>query len=111
MRKDAAGNTTVRLLSQVMPGLAEARLGNWTEHAICTQTDPEIFFPPKGNPGKQAKAICAHCPVRAECLAYAITADEKFGIWGGLNRTERQRISAKPRHANAASRTASRGAA
>jgi Transcription factor WhiB len=53
--------------------------------------DPEVFFPPKGDAGVQAKQACTQCPVRAECLDYAITADEQHGIWGGLNRAERQR--------------------
>lgn len=39
-----------------------------------------------------AKAICAGCPVRATCRAYALTAREPYGIWGGLTARERTRI-------------------
>jgi hypothetical protein len=79
------------LLARLRPAPSGAVLGAWTEQALCTKADPEIFFPPKGDAGKHAKRICAQCPVRAECLDYAIAADEKHGIWGGLNRAERQR--------------------
>lgn len=83
---------TAELLAQLMPVLPEAALGEWTGQALCTQTDPEIFFPLKGTPGIKARRICAICPVRPECLAYAVVADERFGIWGGLNRAERLRL-------------------
>ena len=33
--------------------------------------------------GMEAKAICGTCPVRNECLAYAIKNGELFGVWGG----------------------------
>ena len=32
------------------------------------------------------------CPVRGQCLAYAVTADEPFGIWGGLDPHERENL-------------------
>ena len=52
--------------------------------------DPELFFPPGDDPAIEARHICATCPVRGQCLAYAVTADEPFGIWGGLDPHERQ---------------------
>lgn len=60
--------------------------------ALCAQTDPEIFFPEKGGSTREAKKICAGCEVRAECLAYALNNDERFGIWGGLSERERRRL-------------------
>jgi WhiB family redox-sensing transcriptional regulator len=39
---------------------------------------------------RQAKAICARCPVRIECLEYAVRIREPHGIWGGLNELERR---------------------
>lgn len=38
----------------------------------------------------RAKAICAVCPVRAQCLAYALVNWEKVGIWGGETENERR---------------------
>lgn len=85
--------TAARAVARLKSAPAGAVLGAWTEQALCTQEDPEVFFPPKGDTGKEAKAICARCPVIAECLEYAIAADERHGIWGGLNRAERLRAS------------------
>lgn len=33
--------------------------------------------------------MCAACPVRAECLAYALGRPDKHGIWGGMTEDER----------------------
>lgn len=64
----------------------------WQERALCAQTDPEAFFPEKGGSTREAKAICASCEVRSECLSYALENDERFGIWGGLSERERRRM-------------------
>ncbi|MGH3866041.1 MAG: WhiB family transcriptional regulator [Pseudonocardiaceae bacterium] len=64
----------------------------WQERALCAQTDPEAFFPEKGGSTREAKRICAGCEVRAECLEYALTFDERFGIWGGLSERERRKL-------------------
>lgn len=65
----------------------------WADEALCAQTDPESFFPEKGGSTKEAKATCAECLVRAECLDYALANDERFGVWGGLSERERRRLS------------------
>jgi WhiB family redox-sensing transcriptional regulator len=62
----------------------------WQDRALCAQTDPEAFFPEKGGSVREAKAVCRGCEVRAECLAYALEHDERFGIWGGLSENERR---------------------
>ncbi len=67
-------------------------LESWQERALCAQTDPEAFFPEKGGSTREAKKICSQCPVRAECLEYALANDERFGIWGGLSERERRRL-------------------
>ena len=64
----------------------------WQERALCAQTDPEAFFPEKGGSTREAKKVCTSCDVRAQCLEYALTFDERFGIWGGLSERERRRI-------------------
>ena len=64
----------------------------WQDRALCAQTDAEVFFPTKGGSTKEAKQICLACPVRAECLEYALEHDERFGLWGGLSERERRRI-------------------
>lgn len=64
----------------------------WQERALCAQTDPEAFFPEKGGSTREAKRVCLGCDVRNECLDYALSADERFGIWGGLSERERRRL-------------------
>jgi len=64
----------------------------WMADALCAQTDPEAFFPPKGGTVSHAKKVCATCPVRAECLAWALETDERFGYWGGKTERERRKL-------------------
>lgn len=68
----------------------------WQEEALCAQTDPELFFPDKGQPTAAAKRVCQACDVRAQCLNYALDHDD-MGVWGGLSRKERQRLKALDR--------------
>jgi len=64
----------------------------WQTDALCSQTDPEAFFPEKGGSTRDAKRICTSCDVRGECLEYALANDERFGIWGGLSERERRKL-------------------
>ncbi|MGY2066061.1 WhiB family transcriptional regulator [Blastococcus sp. SYSU DS0619] len=64
----------------------------WRLDALCAETDPEAFFPDKGGSTREAKRVCTGCPVRAQCLEFALTNDERFGIWGGLSERERRRL-------------------
>jgi len=66
----------------------------WVDQALCAQTDPELWFPEKGGATHVAKATCAQCFVQAECLDYALTTNERFGVWGGLSERERRAINA-----------------
>lgn len=69
------------------------------ERGLCSQTDPEAFFPDKGGSTKEAKKICVQCEVRDECLQYAIDHDERFGVWGGLTERERRALRRAPAQA------------
>ena len=62
--------------------------------ARCTETDPELWFPELDSLWRvaQAKNICGKCPVKQECLEYALVNKFKDGIWGGLSPTERHRL-------------------
>jgi WhiB family redox-sensing transcriptional regulator len=70
----------------------------WQWRAACRGEDATFFFPPNHFEPKEerlrreqrAKAICAICPVRVECLEYAVHTREPHGIWGGLNELERR---------------------
>jgi WhiB family redox-sensing transcriptional regulator len=62
----------------------------WRDRAACRGADPAIFFPRPGGPGaRPAQAICARCPVTAQCLAHAVSIPEHHGVWGGLAERER----------------------
>lgn len=62
----------------------------WMGRGTCSQVDPEMWFPEKGGSTREAKAVCAECPVRAACLQYAIDRDERDGVWGGLSYKQRR---------------------
>ena len=70
----------------------------WVDNALCAQTDPEAFFPEKGGSTRASKAVCAQCFVQAECLDYAITRDERFGVWGGFSERERRKLTGTTAH-------------
>jgi WhiB family redox-sensing transcriptional regulator len=72
---------------------------DWRAYAACANALPDIFFgdlDSKVAKGQTdvAKAICATCHVRRECLATALRTNERNGIWGGLTPTERARLEA-----------------
>lgn len=63
---------------------------SWMEEALCAQVDPDMWFPPVGERGTEAKKICMRCPVREQCLDYALNASENpYGIWGGVGQHNR----------------------
>ena len=64
----------------------------WQERARCREYDPEVFFPEKGGSSREAKRICADCPVKAPCLEYALRNRIDHGVWGGTSERERRRI-------------------
>lgn len=68
---------------------------DWVKGAVCSETDPEIFHPEKGGSTRPAKAICGGCPVRAQCLQYALEHNEQFGVWGGLSERDRREFKTR----------------
>ena len=71
----------------------------WQYEGACRTTDPETFFSPESERGPRrrarearAKALCAVCPVVRQCLQHALDVQEPYGVWGGLNATEREHV-------------------
>ena len=72
----------------------------WQTMAACHGEMGSVFYPPMRTERKavrlareqRAKAVCAGCPVRQECLDTALTQNERYGIWGGLTDVERRRL-------------------
>jgi WhiB family redox-sensing transcriptional regulator len=90
---DAPGDrrADTALLTQLgLPSPDDGEL--WRDRGLCAQTDPDSFFPEKGESTREAKKICLGCEVRSECLAYALLHDERFGIWGGLSEPQRRKL-------------------
>lgn len=73
-----------------MPKRKAKIMGDWREEAACIGKGNEMFYPERSHAlAQKAKAICAKCPVKGECLDEAISNNEKFGIWGGMDTLER----------------------
>lgn len=69
----------------------------WRSFAACRSADPDLFFPISsfGRSLAQvakAKAICAGCRVRGECLAFALRTHQVHGVWGGMSEEERHLV-------------------
>jgi WhiB family redox-sensing transcriptional regulator len=70
----------------------------WMDDGACRSPEhpQRIFFPGRGDPTAPGKAVCRSCPVVEECLDYALSKPERFGIWGGLSEAERRQIRGEP---------------
>ena len=82
----------------------------WRERAACLPYPAILFFgmdeneaaPERHAREEEAKSICLHCIVRAECLDYALTTRESYGIWGGLTPSQRKAFRKRQRRASLA---------
>ncbi|MFE9308165.1 WhiB family transcriptional regulator [Streptomyces sp. NPDC006706] len=69
---------------------------SWHARGVCHGMDPEdadaTFFPlPRDYEAiAEAKELCGLCPVRRDCLSFALENVLKEGIWGGLTEAERR---------------------
>lgn len=74
---------------------------DWRHRARCRTADPELFFPvgviTKADKlqANRAKAVCKLCPVKDECLDWALDTGQKFGVLGGLTEAERKALRRK----------------
>jgi WhiB family redox-sensing transcriptional regulator len=66
---------------------------DWRRLAACRNVETDVFFPSSDLFSNRAKLICSTCPVRHQCLAWAISTDQRDGIWGGKTAKERKRIA------------------
>src|SRR5262245_60909731 len=73
---------------------------DWMQRAKCGERLPsgrnrypvEWFFQDVGAAATQAKAVCFQCPVRIDCLEWAVLYEEAHGVWGGLSQNERRAL-------------------
>jgi hypothetical protein len=80
------------LTSQLLAGAPADPTRKRAARALCVGADPDVLFPAADGPTGPAQTICGLCPVCGQCLAYAVIADEPFGIWGGLGPQDRQSL-------------------
>jgi WhiB family redox-sensing transcriptional regulator len=69
----------------------------WTKDALCAEVGVDAFFAEgQGDQlGLLAKQVCAACPVRAQCLEWALTFEpwqDQHGVFGGTGPRERRAI-------------------
>lgn len=64
----------------------------WQDRGACNGADPDLFFPERGDPTGPAKRICERCPVKKECLEFALSDPETVGVWGGTSGAQRRQI-------------------
>ncbi|WP_328980512.1 WhiB family transcriptional regulator [Streptomyces canus] len=64
---------------------------DWGDRGLCKSADPDELFV-EGAAQNRAKAVCTGCPVRTECLAYALDQRIEHGIWGGMTERERRAL-------------------
>ena len=60
----------------------------WHRRAARRGLDTDLFVTPRGVKADRAKAVCAHCSVRSECLSFAERGNE-VGTWGGRSLQDR----------------------
>ena len=82
------------------PPIPAAHLWDWQQEGTCRTLPTDMFFHPEGERGAArrrridiAKAVCAACPVIAACREHALAIREPYGVWGGLDEDERQRLA------------------
>jgi WhiB family redox-sensing transcriptional regulator len=73
----------------------------WMLRGNCRGADTRRFFPSNGVGVEAAQRTCAGCPVRDECLEYALVNRIEQGVWGGASERERRRILRQRRRTRA----------
>ncbi len=63
----------------------------WVARGACRRSNHDELFV-QGAAQNRAKAVCASCPVRTECLADALDNRVEFGVWGGMTERERRAL-------------------
>ena len=94
---DPDGDDAVENVSPVVVQLM--RRPHWQALAACRGQRVEMFIPDRGGPSARAKQLCARCPVKAECLRFALAIPDLVGYWAGTNERERRRLRAMRRRA------------
>ena len=85
-------------LREVAANIVKGYRPAWMRDSLCAEPDyaKVVFFAGRGQDLRPAKALCARCLVRQECLDYAVANDITEGVWGGLSGQERRALGSLP---------------
>lgn len=73
---------------------------SWFSRAACRGSGVDMVPTDAAGTGR-AKTVCRGCPVRLDCLEYALAFNEDKGVWGGHSERERRRILRERRRRSA----------
>ena len=76
--------------SRPVARLGDTGMPSFRMHGDCAEYDPDTWFDKVT--WDDAKAICGGCDVRAECFAWSIAVAEPYGVWGGVDEDEREKL-------------------
>jgi WhiB family redox-sensing transcriptional regulator len=74
--------------------VATWRSQDWRARARCRGTPVEEFFRPTNGSMRLIRELCNSCPVRTDCLRYALREDV-VGVFGGTTYRQRERLRAR----------------
>lgn len=84
---------TARMFMEAVRGLDQS----WFAQAACRGIRTDVFYPEQGGDSSSPKSVCEGCPVREECLDYAMATGDRFGVWGGTSGKERSAMRRRQR--------------
>lgn len=77
---DVDATPVVQLWLQLQRAIFDAhRLGQ----TLPCETDPESWFDDDPRTRRVAARACVPCPIRVDCMEFAVSSGEEFGVWGG----------------------------
>ncbi len=96
--RERSGNVRQDSVINRLPGALDHKW-DWQRQGRCRGMDSSVFYSPDGERGNEkkmreagAKTICNPCPVKSECLDFALQTEELYGVWGGTTEGERRVI-------------------
>jgi hypothetical protein len=96
IRAAAVWNDTPRTFEDIVRDLLLDEL-SWQLNGLCREVDPELFFTERGDgwSAEEAVRVCGLCPVKQECLDWALSFDDnddQYGVFGGVGPMKRRRM-------------------
>ena len=85
--------------------VAQRSVGIWIRDGLCSShAHPHWWKGISSETTIEAIKVCRRCPVKEECLAFALETQQNGSIWGGLTPKERRALAGAQRRENARAR-------